>query len=178
MSVDCQCDGEDPECECQLWDHDEYSDEHSNESCDEDRSYDRSDADYYCELRDDREERKRELRELRDADRKEREDYREFESGKEKEVVQAALQIESSGDQRHLDSIAGKNFRLYSVELLDHTDDLELFFTKYISFYHLEEDGSYSHDKQAPDGNPRQVYGHVYFNSQLCLPLEPFLPSQ
>lgn len=73
----CECGEENPECDCKFENGDDMDEEDESE-----RSYDGSDAGYYYELKEEREERKQEkLRE-----QKEKERQRDIERTKEEEV--------------------------------------------------------------------------------------------
>ena len=52
---------------------------------------------------------------------------------------------------------------LPSVEFVDYCDSFELYSSKHIEFYCLNENKFYFNSQQAPDANAEHVYGHVYF---------------
>ncbi|KJZ78257.1 hypothetical protein HIM_02295 [Hirsutella minnesotensis 3608] len=167
---DCECDGEDSECECPL--HSDAEDALSE------RSYNGSDAHFYYELRDEREERKRELRDIKERERAEKQDQRELERNREAEVQAACellRQTESRGSRLPLDPIAGKTFHLFSVNHVDHCYDPFLYPTKYVGFYTLDEEYPRSEDTIRSDGHA-MTYGHLYLNADRGCDFAPFCP--
>ncbi|KAJ6437660.1 reverse transcriptase [Purpureocillium lavendulum] len=136
--ANCECDDEDSECECQL--HSDAADTLSE------RSYSGSDADFYYELRDEREERKWELRDMKEREGTAKRRRRELERNREEEVQAACellRQTDVGGCRPRLDPIAGKTFYLFSVDHVDHCYNPqfpELYPTKYVEFYTLHEE--------------------------------------
>ncbi|PWI64529.1 hypothetical protein PCL_09578 [Purpureocillium lilacinum] len=173
IDANCECGLEGPECECRL-----YPAAADTSSA---WSYDGSDAEFYYELRDDREERKRELRDMTERGRTERQRQRELESSRE-EIVQAAYELlrqtEHKGCRPRLDPIAGKTFYLFSA---DHADRCynptypELYPTKYVEFYNLHDEQPPSEDGKPPDDHTK-VQGHVYFNASCGCDFDTFCP--
>ncbi|KJZ68826.1 hypothetical protein HIM_11786 [Hirsutella minnesotensis 3608] len=173
INVDYECDGEDSECECPL--HPDAADTLSE------RSYNGSDADFYYELRDEREERKRELRDMKERERTERQCRRELESNREGEV-QAAYeflrQTEFRGCRLRLDPIAGKTFYLFSADHVDHCynpEFPELYPTKYVEFYTVHEEHPRFKNTESSD-NHAEIQGHLYLNADCGCDFAPFCP--
>ncbi|PON20048.1 hypothetical protein TGAM01_v211092 [Trichoderma gamsii] len=156
--LNCDCDGEDTECDCQSSNDSEHSSE---------RSYNGSDADYYYELKHEREERKQQLRDMEVEEKEEKERLRESESVKEEEV-QAAYKSLQQAEIRGsllcpLDSIASKTFRLYSLDYFDYRYDPVYYPSKYVEFYYIEEGDSTCTYKQPPTEETK-IQGHLYLN--------------
>ncbi|KAL6825808.1 hypothetical protein J3E69DRAFT_380914 [Trichoderma sp. SZMC 28015] len=163
---ECDCEpGED--CEC------DYPASPSSE-----RSYNGSDADYYYELKDQREERKQDLREMKMQEREEKERVRKAESIKEEEVKAAyksVQQAESKGQPLPpLDSIARKNFRLYSVDHVDHRYD-SIYPSKYVEFYYFEEGTCKAIQ---PPSRETKIQGHLYLNVESGCDFDDFSPPK
>lgn len=172
LEPNCDCDSEE-DCEC-----DDQS-LHSSE-----RSYNGSDADYYYELKHEREERKEELWDMKVEERKQRESVRKDESVKEEEVqaaYKAVQEAESKGQPLPpLDSIAGKTFRLYSVDHVDHHYDSLVYSSKYVEFYYIEvikEDGHVHTNKQPPSRDTK-ILGHLYLNASSGCDFDYFSPPK
>lgn len=146
---ECNCDGDNPDCECLTSAGDDQYDHASNDSErwdgeqseeESERSYKEDDADYYYELKKSRVERKRELREHMKHQEESLRRVRVLHEEKEKEVramreclVQASMEVEGkiedtvkmgsgkSNEQcRPRLELVGKHFKLYSTEYLDH----------------------------------------------------------
>ncbi|KAH6951124.1 hypothetical protein BKA56DRAFT_440623, partial [Ilyonectria sp. MPI-CAGE-AT-0026] len=172
INANCECDDDDSECECQL--HPDGADTLSE------RSYNGSDAGFYYELRDEREERKRELRDTKERERTEKQRRRELESNREEEV-QAAYEFLRQAEFRGcrpLDPIAGKTFHLFSADHVDHCynpEFPELYPTKYVEFYTLHEEDPRSEDTN-PSDNHTEIQGHLYFNANCGCDFAPFCP--
>ncbi|KAF3062541.1 hypothetical protein CFAM422_010585 [Trichoderma lentiforme] len=153
--VDCDCDP-DEDCEC-----DDQS-SHGSE-----RSYNGSDADYYYELKDEREERKQELREMKKEEREEKERVRKAEGVKEEEVRAAYKSLQQAESKGQLlppfNCIAGNNFRLYSLDHVDHRYNSSLYPSKYVEFYYFEEGDDTCTSKQPPSRETK-IQGHLYLN--------------
>lgn len=170
--LDCDCDGQDSECDCQL--------SNSREDGSE-RSYNGSDAGYYYELKDEREERKQQLRDMKERERTERERLREFEGIKEKEV-QAAYkslqQAEIRGDLPcPLDSIAGKTFCLYSLDHFDYRHNPVYYPSKNANFYYIEEGDPTCTFKQPPNDETK-IQGQLYLNVDCGCDFALFYPPK
>jgi hypothetical protein len=84
MRSECRCDKE--YCECESQNQDDDDDVYDSDSRISGRSYNGSDAGYYYELKDEREERKRELQNIRELEQKAKEEQQTFERNMEKEV--------------------------------------------------------------------------------------------
>lgn len=111
--------------------NEDWTDEESERSCDG------SDAEYYHELKDEREERKRELVQLR----KEKEIQMEFEKSKEDEVKSAYDKFKKARQRARkksktmsIDSIAGQVSKLFSSDYIDGCDNT-FYGTKRAEFY-------------------------------------------
>ncbi|KAH6872084.1 hypothetical protein B0T10DRAFT_499916 [Thelonectria olida] len=169
---DCDCDSEDSECDCGSLDYD------TDDSLAE-RSYDGSDADYYYELKYEREERKRELRDMREHEQKAKETRRDFESEMEKEVQEAyeCLQRAEMKGDAHRHDLLGKVFHLYSV---DHVDLCysDFYPSKYVEFHCLDDNGAQLCCDQLLDDEARQIDGHVYFNVNCGCDFASFSPPK
>jgi hypothetical protein len=138
------------------------------------RSYAGSDADYYYELKQGREERKCELREIGKWQRKAKEAQRRFEGEMEKEVREAydyMQKPDTESDVQVLSLLAGKLFHLYSIDHVEHCYDPELYPSKYVEFHHLD-------DNNAQPSDATQIHGHVYFNANSGCDLAHFSPPK
>lgn len=138
-------------------------------------SYTGSDTDFYYELKDERISRKKDLLEERELHQKERALTRELESSKEQEVYaayEAMLESQKKGDRPRprLESIAGKQFYLYSVDHVDYCYDDFLYPSKYVEFYFIGENGGIGHEPY----KIAKIQGHVYLNSSSGGDFEPF----
>jgi hypothetical protein len=138
-----------------------------------DRSYNRSDADCYYELKEEREERKRELQKIREYEQKAKEKQQRFERNKEKEVQSACEAFKSGKESKTapLKSIASKTFRLHSTDHVKHCYNSDVY--KYIEFYCLDEDGQLLLEQGAG-----QINRHIYFNLDNFCNLRPFSPPK
>ncbi|KKZ63502.1 hypothetical protein EMCG_02189 [[Emmonsia] crescens] len=141
------------------------------------RSYNGSDADYYYELKAERKERKLELQETRDRNRQAKDSQRTFDRDKESEVQEMYDSLKNAKPSEiALEQIAGKNFRLYSVDHVDYCYSSDMYPSKYVEFYHL--------DKNDPSGQlpsarqETQMHGHVYLNSDTDCDFGPFFPPK
>ncbi|KAK4154790.1 hypothetical protein C8A00DRAFT_42474 [Chaetomidium leptoderma] len=170
---DCECDGDDSECSCQFED-----DNGVDDGSESDRSYDGSDADYYYELKEEREERK--LEKLQQRREKERE--RERERIKEEEVCAAYRSLKGVP----IDSLAGQEFKLFCSDHVDHFYS-DLYPTKRVSFYRLDDEGNLRLDDE--DNDPRQdktklgsetdmLYGDIYLGADANCGFGPFRPPK
>ncbi|KAH7137595.1 hypothetical protein EDB81DRAFT_799641 [Dactylonectria macrodidyma] len=175
MHGSCECDNEDSDCDCESLGHD------TDDSLTQ-RSYDGSDADYYYELKYDREERKRERRDIRNSERKAKEAQRDFEGQKENEVQEAYEHLQQAFRQGDvppiLDLHAGKLFHLYSVDHMDHCYNPDLYPSKYVEFYTLDDSGAPADDEHPPGDEATQIHGHVYFNVDCGCDFAPFPPPK
>ncbi|KAF4986293.1 hypothetical protein FDECE_16026 [Fusarium decemcellulare] len=155
---ECGCEGSD--CECESLD----GDTGDNQS---EKSYNGSDADYYYELKFEREERKRELRDCRERERKAKEERRVSEIQKVKEVQEAYENLQEllrRGDTPpKLDSLSRKHFKLYSLDHFDYRYNEIHYGSKYIEFHSLE-DSTAPGDKPRPKDKAARGNGHIYFD--------------
>lgn len=76
--------------------------------------------------------------------------------------------------------MAGRKFRLYSVDHVDHCCDSMYYPTRYIEFYHLDEkELQYPCEKHKPSNKKGErklnVHGHIYFNSSTVGDLKTFV---
>jgi hypothetical protein len=167
---DCECGGDDPECDCQF---DSGTDEDEDES---DRSYDGSDADYYYELKEEREERKQEKLQ----EREEKESQREFEKNKEDEVrtVYRSLDTaEKEGKTNPIGPLAGQSFKLFCSDHVDYFYS-DLYKTKRVDFYHLGDMENHHPDEQEPSDEAGMMYGDVYLDANASCNFGPFRPPK
>ncbi|KAK2031202.1 hypothetical protein LX32DRAFT_691912 [Colletotrichum zoysiae] len=146
--------GDDGDCQCQPGeDMSDYADCADYES---ERSFDGSEASFYYELKEAREERKRELRHMA----KERQEAMERD-GREEEKVRLAYEAlgraEEEGEALYMGSLAGKYFRLHSVDYIKHCSPL-LFLSKRVEFTRPESE---SPGRRAAPGDRRVVEGHI-----------------
>lgn len=163
---ECECDGDASECECDLEDEDKESE----------RSYDGSDADNYYELKETRKERKRELLEQRERHEEEKKARIEYAKEKEEEVNaayesfrKARRRAKKKNKTIPLDSIAGRTFKLFSSDYAEFWNPHLLDGTKYVEFYHLDDQGGFDFSRNAGKGvgtEKRPVDGHVYFDAE------------
>ncbi|KAJ2968511.1 hypothetical protein NQ176_g9146 [Zarea fungicola] len=169
----CECDrdSDDCDCECESSGHD--GEDHSSQ-----RSYDGSDADYYYELKYEREERKRELQEIRLEQLK----VRDFEQQKVTEVEEAVRQWQDTCALRDafppLTQLTGKLFYLFCVDYVDHCWNADLSSSKYVEFHALDADAVLPDEEQPSHDNSEQIYGHVYLDANTGCDLAPFIPPK
>jgi hypothetical protein len=177
MRSECRCDREYCEYESQNQDDEDAYDSDGRIS---DRSYDGSDAGYYYELKDEREERKRELQNIRELVQKAKEEQQTFERNKEKEVQSAyeSLKFGKEGKTAFLDAIASQIFHLYSPDYVNHCYSSDHYPPKYVEFYYLDENGPLPHSKPLSDREARQMEGHIYFNGNTGCNFGPFSSSK
>jgi hypothetical protein len=167
---DCACGGEDPECDCQFEDDDMDEDDESG------RSYDGSDAEYYYELKEEREERKHE----KGQERKEKEREQEMERTKEEEVYAAYRSLNRAEKERKtipIESLAGQGFKLFCSDHVDHFYS-DLYATKRVDFYHLDDTGNPRLDKPKLGGEADMLYGDVYLDANANYGFGPFRPPK
>ncbi|KAL1853987.1 hypothetical protein Daus18300_011576 [Diaporthe australafricana] len=169
---DCECGGEDSECDCRFED-DSDPDEESE------RSYEGSDADDYYDLKKEREERKWEkLQERMEKDR-----VLELERSKEEEV-RAAYKSLRKAEKEHrtipVESLASQGFKLFCSDHVNHChDDYYFYPTKEVKFYHM--DGTWEHPFN-PHVRPESgyeadmLYGRLYLNDRATCTFGPFRP--
>lgn len=162
----CKCGGYSDECN---YDRDNWSSR---------RSYDGSDADYYYQLKNEREERKQELQEIR----LEKWKALDFEQQKVTEVEEAFAQLQdtcSSSDATSLlAQLAGRRFHLFCVEYVDRCYDAYLPSSTYIEFHALDEESPQPGENQPSSDNQEQIYGHVYFDANTGCDLAAFVPPK
>lgn len=172
---DCECGGEDSECDCQS----EYDSDDDNDS---ERSFQGSEADYYYELKEEREERKLEKLE----DRKEKARLIEFDKTKEEEV-RAAYKSLQKAEKKHktipipIESLAEQGFHLYCSDHVSHAYFPE-FAHRTLELYHLDEsEGSLNphlskEEKQKLGGKTEGfLTGELYLNTDANCSFGPFL---
>lgn len=159
---DCACGGDDPECDCQDDDDDES---------DSERSYDGSDADYYYELKEEREERKQEKLE----ERKEKEQLLEIEKTMEDEVCAAHRSLDAAEEEGRepnpVGSLAGQSFKLYCSDHVDYFYS-DFYATKRVDFFHPDEDQRMRGDEADA------LYAHVHLDSNANCNFGPFRPPK
>lgn len=175
---DCECDGEDSECDCQFQDDGDSEDDESE------RSYDGSDADYYYELKEEREERKREmLEEQLDKERDKKRRF-EFERSKEEEVRAAERSLRKVQKERrtfHANprSLADEEFHLFCSDHVNHFYDSGLYETKFVDFFHPDDmqvdDGSDDRDVKSGD-DAGLLYGTLFLDLNASCKFGPFFP--
>ena len=165
----------------QLNEEEEEKEEEEEEEEESERSYDGSDADYYYELKEAREERKQEkLRE-----RKAKESQREVEKNKEDEVRTAYRSLdtaEKGGKTTTIGPLAGQSFRLFCSDHVDYFYS-DLYGTKRVDFYHLGDmelgDMENHHpDEQEPGDEAGMMYGDVYLDGNTNCNFGPFRPPK
>lgn len=140
---ECDCDGDDPECACQI----EDSESEDQES---ERSYDGSDADYYYELKSQREDRKEELFMENKEDEKEKRLLREYEKPKEDEVRAAYQSLKDKWwvhQEIPVESLAPGFFELFSTDLIDYCYNNMRGTKRFDIEYPTKEDGEYVRQK-------------------------------
>ncbi|KAL2886397.1 hypothetical protein HOO65_060227 [Ceratocystis lukuohia] len=146
----CNCEDADCECDCE-------SLASSLEDNLSERSYTESDADWYYELKERREERKRDLLEYKKRMEREKEGNRVYEISRMKEVQEAydcftpvkIDQLIPEGPLKY------HHFKLYSTDFLDHRYDVYLRSTCYVEFYREDDEGQSAEEVAKVDG-------HVY----------------
>jgi hypothetical protein len=147
----------------------DFDDEEPSESEDaiSERSYDGSDADYYYELKEEREDRKREKGKAYS-----------FENSKELEVQSAydamKLEKENSVALGLFDQNTSNNFRLYSTDWVQHCFPSCVHASPYVEFYDLSE----NYSRPLAEQETRQITGHLYINGSLDCDFKPFYPPQ
>lgn len=157
--AECECTDE-HECQCQIPD--------SNDDAGSERSYDGSDADYYYELKAEREQRKSEVwgrqKHWRaDDERKEKQACAAYES--------MWQETQNGGEPWKVPQcLAGKIYRLQSVQHVDYCYNLEHYILKSVQFHKVKGDG----ETPTPD---MEVTGRIDLNDSAC-DLLPFRMPQ
>ena len=166
---DCECSDENSECACKFEEDDVDEDDESE------RSYDGSDADYYYELKEERDERKQRMR-------KEKEQHRAYEKTKEDEVGVAYRSLKKIEKERKTISagcLAGQSFRLFCSDHVDFChSDVDIYGTKRVDFYYLDDTEIPSPHKQKPGSETAMLYGDVYLNASVSCGFGPFCPPK
>lgn len=149
---------------------DEDESEKSEDAISE-RSFSGSDADYYYELKEEREYRKRELR-------KEKTEAYVFDKSKEVEVQSAhdAMKLEKTSpvDLQLFDPNISNHFRIYSTDWVQHCFSSSVHASPYVEFYQLGENQS----RPSSEQGTRQIQGHIYIHGSLDCDFKPFHPPQ
>ncbi|KAJ0109339.1 hypothetical protein J7T55_000264 [Diaporthe amygdali] len=164
------------ECDCQFEDGDDMdSYEHESE-----RSYDGSDADYYHDLKEEREERKREK--LQERVEKEREQG--FERTKEEQVCAAYKSLRKIRKEHKtipVGPFAGHGFKLFCSDHVNHFHS-DLYAIKRVDIYLVDDMydvlNDFYWDRQKPSGGTGVLYGDVYLNAEANCNLGPFRPPK
>ncbi|KIW41795.1 uncharacterized protein PV06_05408 [Exophiala oligosperma] len=166
----CECDDEDLECNCK------FENDNMGEDDGSERSYDGSDADYYYELKEERDERKQaKLRE-----RKEKERQRDIEKTREEEVRVAYRSLNKAEKERKTvpaGPLAGQSFQLFCS---DHVDLFysDFYVTKRVDFYYLDDTSNPGRHNQKPGRETDMLYGDVYLNANANCNFGPFCPPK
>lgn len=167
----CKCNGAEQDVLGEDAEDSDDDDEDSEDAVSE-RSYNGSDADYYYELKEQREDWKREVRE-------QKEKVYAFDKSKEVEV-QSAYDVMKLGKQGPVylglfDTNATNCFRIYSTDWVQHCFAPYSHASPYVDFYELDKISSRpSSEKQ----RPRRMNGHLYIDGGLGCDFKPFRPSQ
>lgn len=168
VEVDSTCSEEEEE-ESRGHDGDGESDE--SEDAISERSFNGSDADYYYELKDQREDRKRELR-------KEKRKAYVFDKSKELEVQSAydALKLEKGSpvDLRLFDPKISNHWRIYSTDWAQHCFSSYDHASPYVEFYVSDE----NLPRPSSEQETREIQGHLYIHGSLDCGFKPFYPPQ
>ncbi|KAH8777593.1 hypothetical protein F5883DRAFT_696237 [Diaporthe sp. PMI_573] len=174
---DCECGGEDSECDCRS------ADDYDSEDEESERLYDGSDAYHYYGLKEEREGRKREK--LKEREDKERQFI--LERGKEEEVRVAYKSLRKAERERTTTpavSLAGQEFKLFCGDHITHFyDESDHYETKLVGFYQ-EQPGLDSDDdsddpevkKLKPSAEPGMLYGTVSLDAIATCDFGPFRP--
>lgn len=162
---DCECDGEDSECDCQCSADDESE-----------RSYDGPDADFYYDLKAEREERKWEK--LQDREDKDRE--LEFERSKEQEVRSAFKSLRKARKEHRtipIESLTDRYFKLFCSNHLNHFYDTDSGFNmqKTLQFF-VNEDRDNTVQKSGDE--TVMLHGCVYLDLDGHCKFGPFCPPR
>ncbi|KAK2049768.1 hypothetical protein LZ31DRAFT_627403 [Colletotrichum somersetense] len=116
----------------------ESDDAAQNDAARPKRSFDGSDAGFYYELKELREERKRELRHMA-KERREAIERDGREEEKARLAYEALKRAEEEGETLCMGSLAGKYFRLYSVDYIQHCSPLLLRLSRKLLFEDREK---------------------------------------
>ncbi|KAJ9131299.1 hypothetical protein NKR23_g11785 [Pleurostoma richardsiae] len=147
------------------------SSEDDDEDCSE-RSHDGSDASWYYELKDMREELKRE----RLRERKKKIQQREYERVKEEEVGAASMALEKAEGEHRIITVgplANQSFELFCGDHVEYFFS-DLFPTKRIDFYYLDDMNGSGQEKLGSEADV--LYGDVYLNAEANCNFGPFRP--
>lgn len=169
---ECDCDGDDSECDCQC-----LRDSDVDEDVESERSYDGSDAHYYYELKEQREERKRELLQEKLRQQKEQKRLRELETAKEAEVRAAFTSLKRAkkkAERPLIDSLAGQVFNLFCSDHVKHFYSDSYYPTKEVRFSLPDDYEKPYLEKRKLDTGSGMVYGQVYLNVDACFDFGPF----
>lgn len=175
---DCECDSEDSECGCQ------FQDDYDSESDESERSYDGSEADYYYELKREREERKREIKKEERWERLDKQQRFEFEKSKEEEVRAAErslAKLQKEGRTLPLKpaSLTGHQFPLFCSDHVNHFYYSGLYTAKYVQFFDPDDKavGNGSHDPDEKSGDDAgMLYGELVLDMDTSYKFGPFFP--
>jgi hypothetical protein len=115
---------------------------------------------------------------MRERNQQAKDSQRTFDRGKEREVQEMYDSLKNAKKQikTPLESIAGQTFRIYSVDHVDCCYSSDMYPSKYVEFYHLDEDGPSG--QLPPARQAAQMHGHVYFNSATDCDFGPFFPPK
>ncbi|KAL2363073.1 hypothetical protein RJZ56_004034 [Blastomyces dermatitidis] len=103
-----------------------------------DRSYTGSDASFYYELKAECQERKMELQEIGEHNKQAKDNQQTFDRDREREVQEMYDPVKKQS-KTPLEPITG-HFCLYSVEHIDYCYSSDMYSSKYVEFYYLDED--------------------------------------
>lgn len=169
---DCECGGEDVECVCQ------FSDEYDSEDDESERSYHGSDADWYYEMKEEREERKREKLE----ERLELYKYRQlkFVRSKEEEVRAACESTrKAQAEERRIPvtSLADQEFELFCSDYVDHFCKNGRVVTGWVEFIHPDDmDRDSDEPDKKSDDDAGLMYGMLCLDGNASCSFGPFFP--
>ncbi|KAL7810594.1 hypothetical protein V8C26DRAFT_409834 [Trichoderma gracile] len=172
----CDCASSDMEdCECDD-EEDAAPEKEMDDGAESERSYQGSDADYYYELKEQRIQRKIDLRDLREKQERQRALTRELASEKEQEVREAydaMVKEQKKGDapRPRLASIANRLFFLFSVDHVDYCYNHDLYPSKYVEFYYLDNDCR----RIITTNTDVEIQGHVYLDVNTECDFLPFV---
>lgn len=163
------------DCECGD-DEDAAPEDKMNDGAESERSYQASDADYYYELKEQRIERKIQLREWKETQGKERALSRIMAIEKEQEVreaYEAMLKEQKKADapRPRLASLARAIFDLFSVDHVDYCYNYDLYPSKYVEFYCIDDSGQII----VTDDVGAKLNGHVYLDVNTECDFLPFV---
>ncbi|EXJ91945.1 hypothetical protein A1O3_00495 [Capronia epimyces CBS 606.96] len=141
------------------------------------RSYDGSDADYYYELKHERDERKQ----VKLKERKEKERQRDRENTKEEEVRVAYRSLSEARKERKrvpAGPLAGQSFQLFCSDHVDHFYTSDYYPTKRVDFYCLDDTSNPGRHNQKPGRELAMLHGDVYLNGNTNYSFGPFFPPK